>query len=56
MIFYLYPKFALDIGTFDEDMFDLSNVPLNGDIELIYEVNGFTITYEFFIKYIITYW
>ncbi len=43
---HLYPKFALDIGTFDEDMFDLSNVPLNGDIELIYEVNGFTITYE----------
>ncbi len=43
---HLYPKFALDITTFDEEMIELSSVPLNGNINLSYLVNGFTITYE----------
>ena len=43
---HLYPKFALNIGTFDEEMLELSSIPLNNNIPLIYQVNGFTVTYE----------
>lgn len=43
---HLYPKFELDILAFDEEMTQLSRLPLNDDLSLTNEINGFTITYE----------